>query len=114
MKTRNIIYVTDATNPSVFFTVSISPSLPLWGSQFSISCKVSPGAPGAAFEWALNNSSAIEGVEISQTDAADSAVRGVASTSLEGTWSCVVGYKGQVGRASAALTLKGSILTAGV
>lgn len=79
-----------------------------------MSCEVTPQARGAAVQWTLNNSSSIEAVEISQTDVAHSTVRGVASTRLAGTWSCVVGYKGQEGRASANLTLKGRLLKAGV
>lgn len=107
VKTSNRVNVTDARNISTsFFTVSLSPSVPLWEGQFSISCSVTPRAQGATIQWTLNNSSSIGAIEMSQTTSA-STVRGVASTSQAGTWSCVVGYKGQVGRASASLTIKG-------
>lgn len=99
---------------SLSFTVSISPSVPLWDSQFSMSCSVTPQAQGATVQWTLNNSSSIEATEISQTDTAESTVRGVATASLAGTWSCVVSYKGKVGQASATLTMKGKILKTGV
>lgn len=79
-----------------------------------MSCNVTPQAQGATVQWTLNNNSLIEAVEISQTDTAQSTVRGAASASLAGNWSCVVGYKGRVGRASATLTMKGKILKTGV
>lgn len=72
-----------------------------------MSCKVTPEAQGATVQWTLNNNSSIEAIEISQSDPAESTVRGVASARLAGNWSCVVGYKGQVGRASATLSTKG-------
>lgn len=65
-------------------------------------------------QWTLNNKSSIEAVQISQSNASQSTVRGVASAGLAGLWSCVVGYRGQVGQASATLSLKGQILKAAV
>lgn len=106
-----MIFVTDAINISDFFPVFISPSVPLLDSQFSMSCNVTPQAQGATVRWTLNNSSSIEAGEISRND---TTVREVASASLEGRWSCVVGYKGEVGRASATLTMKGKVLKTGV
>lgn len=105
--------MTDARNISVFFTVSISPSVPLMDSQFSMSCKVTPEAQGATVQWTLNNNSSIEAIKTSQRDTTESTVRGVASARLAGNWSCVVGYKGQVGRAYVTLTTKGKILKTG-
>lgn len=105
--------MTDARNVSVFFTVSISPSVPLLDSQFSMSCKVTPEAQGATVQWTLNNNSSIEAIETSQSKTTESTVRGVASARLAGNWSCVVGYKGQVGRAYVTLTTKGKILKTG-
>lgn len=75
---------------------------------------MTPQAQGATVQWTLNNNSSIEAVEISQTNSTESTVRGVASPSLAGNWSCIVSYKGEVGRASATLSTKGKILKTGV
>lgn len=105
--------VSDIRNIIFRFTVSVSPSVPMWESQFSISCNVTPQAPGATVQWTLNNSPVSEAIEISQSAPTLSVVRGIASANQAGNWTCVVGYKGEVGRASATLTMKGKDLKIG-
>lgn len=85
----------------------------MWESQFSISCNVTPQAQGVTVQWMLNNSPVSEAIEISQSAPTLSVVRGIASANLAGNWTCVVGYKGEVGRASATLTMKGKDLKIG-
>ncbi|XP_029694565.1 lymphocyte activation gene 3 protein-like [Takifugu rubripes] len=89
--------------------VSISPSAPIWDSTFSISCDVTPPAEGATVQWTLNNISSIEAIKTLQVAPTKSLVSGRASARLEGNWTCVVGYKGEVGRASVTLAMKGII-----
>lgn len=113
VKTHNIMYMSDIRNIIFCFTVSVSPSVPMWESQFFISCNVTPQAEGATVQWTLSNSSMSEAIEISQNASTLSVVSGIASASLTGNWTCVVDYKGEVGRASATLTLKGKHLKIG-
>lgn len=102
--------VLDVRNMSFFiFTVSISPLAPMWDSTFSISCDVTPQAEGATVQWTLNNISSIEDIKTLQVTPTKNLVLGRASARLEGNWSCVVGYKGEVGRASVTLTMKGRV-----
>lgn len=81
----------------------------MWDSTFSISCDVTPQAKGATVQWTLNNISSIEAIETLQATPSKSVVLGRASARLEGNWTCVVGYKGEVGRASVTLTMKGRV-----
>lgn len=107
VKTHNM-RVPDVRNMS-FFAVSISPSAPMWDSPFSISCDVTPQAEGATVQWTLNNMSSIEAIETLQVAPTKNHVLGRASDRLEGNWTCIVGYKGEVGRASVTLTMKGRV-----
>lgn len=90
--------------------MSISPSAPLWDSHFSIRCTVTPQAAGATVQWMLNNNPSIEAIETVQVAPTKRLVWGRASAGLEGNWTCVVGYKGEEGRASLTLTVKGRLL----
>lgn len=64
-------------------------------------------------QWMLNNSPFGQHTEItSVSDSTKSVVREKATQRLVGNWTCVVGYKGKVGRASATLFVKGKILKA--
>lgn len=107
VKTHNT-RVSDVRNMS-FFAVSISPSAPMWDSSFYISCDVTPQAEGATVQWTLNNISSIEAIETLQVTPTKRHVFGRASDRLEGNWTCAVGYKGEVGRASVTLTVKGRV-----
>ncbi|XP_044064948.1 lymphocyte activation gene 3 protein-like [Siniperca chuatsi] len=90
--------------------VSVSPSGHIWGNDVSISCDVTPWPYGATVQWMLNNSPFVHQTGItSNRDTAKSVVRGKATARLTGNWTCVVGYKGIEGRASAMLTVKGII-----
>lgn len=93
--------------------MSISPAAPMWDGPFTISCDVTPPAEGAAVQWTLNNLAPMEAIETLQVSPTKSLVVGRASDRLEGNWTCVVGYKGGVGRASVALTMKGRVLKTG-
>ncbi|XP_074509446.1 lymphocyte activation gene 3 protein [Sebastes fasciatus] len=88
--------------------VSVSSSVPVWGSDVSISCKVTPWPYGASVQWTLNNSPFVPQTRFaSSRDTAKHVVREKATVRLTGKWTCVVGYQGNEGRASAALTVKG-------
>lgn len=81
----------------------------MWDSPFSISCDVTPQAEDATVQWTLNNISSIEAIETLQVAPTKRLILGRASAGLEGNWTCVVGYKGEVGRASVTLTVKGRL-----
>ncbi|XP_059195845.1 lymphocyte activation gene 3 protein-like [Centropristis striata] len=89
--------------------VSVSPAVPIWGNDVSISCDVTPWPQGASVEWTLNNSTFTPAGMAPKSDIAKHVVREKASVRLTGKWTCVVSYKGEEGRASAALTVKGII-----
>ncbi|XP_034074838.1 lymphocyte activation gene 3 protein-like [Gymnodraco acuticeps] len=86
--------------------VSLSSPMPLWGSDASISCDVTPWPRGASLQWTLNNRT-FDPQSGSDTD--QRVVREKATVRLTGIWTCVVGFGGREGRASAALTVKGII-----
>ncbi|XP_033495786.1 lymphocyte activation gene 3 protein [Epinephelus lanceolatus] len=90
--------------------VSVSSSGPVWGNNVLISCNVTPKPQGASVEWTLNNSPFVPQAGItSERGDALSVVSEKATVRLTGKWTCIVGYKGNEGRASAALTVKGII-----
>lgn len=88
--------------------VSMSSSVPIWGNDISISCKVTPWPYEASVRWTLNNSPFVPRNAI-VSNRGKHVVREKATARLTGIWTCVVGYKGKEGRASAALTVKGII-----
>ncbi|KAK5861782.1 hypothetical protein PBY51_017232 [Eleginops maclovinus] len=88
--------------------VSVSSSVPMWGSDASISCQVTPWPQGASLQWTLNNNTFKPRTE-SASDTDVHVVREKATLKLSGIWTCLVGYRGKEGRASAALTVKGII-----
>ncbi|XP_060936719.1 lymphocyte activation gene 3 protein-like [Limanda limanda] len=92
-------------------TVSISPSVPLSGRDVSLTCQVTPGFDGsAAVQWMLNDSRFSRETRVtSPGDTFKSIVKEKASARLTGNWTCVVGYRGKEGRASATLTVTGII-----
>ncbi|XP_047188169.1 lymphocyte activation gene 3 protein [Scophthalmus maximus] len=91
--------------------VSISPSVPISGKDVSVTCDVTPGPQGPTVQWMLNDSPFLPQTGILETNGEtfDSIVREKATARLTGNWTCVVGYKGKEGRASAALSVKGII-----
>lgn len=92
--------------------VSISPSVPISGKDVSVTCDVTPGPQGPTVQWMLNDSPFLPQTGILETNGEtfDSIVREKATARLTGNWTCVVGYKGKEGRASAALSVKGEML----
>ncbi|XP_053289012.1 lymphocyte activation gene 3 protein [Pleuronectes platessa] len=93
-------------------TVSISPSAPMSGKDVSFTCQVTPGFDGsaAAVQWMLNDSRFSRQTRVtSPGDKFKSIVKEKASPRLSGNWTCVVGYGGKEGRASAPLTVTGII-----
>ncbi|XP_035018570.1 lymphocyte activation gene 3 protein [Hippoglossus stenolepis] len=92
-------------------TVSISPLVPIWGRDISVTCQVTPGFDAAAaVQWMLNDSRFSRQTRVtSPGDTLKSIVTEKASARLTGNWTCVVGYKGKEGRASATLTVTGII-----
>lgn len=83
-------------------------------NDFSVSCNVTPWPYGASVQWTLNNSPFVQQTEItSNHDTTNSVVREKATARLTGNWTCAVGYKGEVGRASATLTMNGKSLSKG-
>lgn len=91
-------------------TVSTSPVVPVGENEVSITCNVTPWPYGATVQWTLNNSPFVSKTGItSNDDRAESVVREKATARLIGNWTCVVGYKGQEGRASTTLNVKGII-----
>ncbi|KAM6994345.1 lymphocyte activation gene 3 protein [Tautogolabrus adspersus] len=88
--------------------VTISPSVSIWGEDVSITCNVNPWPHGANVGWTLNNSPFVPQTDmtaIRQTP--EQVVREEANPRVAGNWTCVVGYKGKVGRASSTLAVKG-------
>ncbi|XP_076594180.1 lymphocyte activation gene 3 protein [Chaetodon auriga] len=90
--------------------VSISSLVPVWGNDVTITCNVTPGLHGAAFQWMLNNSPFMSrpGI-VFNSNGVESVVREKATARLTGNWTCVMGYKDKEWQASAALTVKGII-----
>lgn len=84
----------------VSFTVSVSPSVPTLGSDVSLGCKVTPEPYGVTVQWMLNNRPFGTGKSV---------VKEKAFARVTGNWTCVVGYAGKEGRASATLAVKGKI-----
>ncbi|XP_042345297.1 lymphocyte activation gene 3 protein-like [Plectropomus leopardus] len=90
--------------------VSVSSPVSIWGKDVLITCNVNPWPQEASVQWMLNNSPFVPKPKIpSDRDTTQSVVREKATVRLTGNWTCVVGYKGKEGRASAALTVKGII-----
>ncbi|XP_035528536.1 lymphocyte activation gene 3 protein-like [Morone saxatilis] len=85
--------------------VSISPSVPIWGKDVTISCNVNPWPNGATVQWTLNNSRFLTPTAIMNKGF----MREKAAARLTGNWTCVVDYKGKEGRASATLTVMGIV-----
>ncbi|XP_039973495.1 hemicentin-2-like isoform X2 [Xiphias gladius] len=90
--------------------VSFSLSVPILGKDVSVTCNVTPWPHGASVHWMLNNSPFVPQTGISSNrDTSKIVVRVKATARLTGNWTCVVGYKGSEGRASATLSVKGII-----
>ncbi|XP_073340857.1 lymphocyte activation gene 3 protein-like [Pagrus major] len=92
--------VTENMVKLIIIKVSVSPLEPMLGSDVSISCNMSPEPYGVTVRWMLNNS---------PFGTAKSVLEEKASARMTGNWTCVVGYEGKEGRASATLTVKGII-----
>ncbi|XP_030248380.1 lymphocyte activation gene 3 protein [Sparus aurata] len=92
--------VTESRIMLIIIKVSVSPSVPMLGSDVSIGCKVTPEPHGVTVRWMLNNR---------PFRTAESVVNVKASVRVTGNWTCVVGYEGKEGRASATLAVKGII-----
>lgn len=93
------------------FTVSISPSGPMWDNDVFISCNVTPMPYGASVWWMLNNSPFVKQSKITLNhNITKSVVREKVTVRLTGNWTCVVSYRGEVGKASVSLTPKGKNL----
>ncbi|XP_062255971.1 lymphocyte activation gene 3 protein-like [Platichthys flesus] len=92
-------------------TVSISPLVAMSGRDVSVTCQVTPGFDAsAAVQWMLNDSQFSRQTRFTSTgDTFKSIVKEKASARLSGNWTCVVGYRGKEGRASATLTVTGII-----
>ncbi|KAE8288958.1 hypothetical protein D5F01_LYC12836 [Larimichthys crocea] len=86
--------------------VSVSQSVAIWGTEVSVSCKVTPWPYGAGVQWMLNSSPF---VPLTGIPSVEGVVKERATEKLTGNWTCMVGYKGKQGRASATLTVKGII-----
>lgn len=92
------------------FTVSFSPPAPLSGSNTELSCALKPWRHGVSVEWMLNNNPYLPQPKTGLHS--DKVSRVLKVTEKErGTWTCVVTYKGERGQASAALDVKGEILS---
>lgn len=66
---------------------------------------------GASVQWMLNNSPYVKRSQITLNhNTTKGVVREKVTVSLTGNWTCVVGYKGEVGKASVSLTPKGKNL----
>ncbi|XP_029283493.1 lymphocyte activation gene 3 protein [Cottoperca gobio] len=90
--------------------VSVSSSVPTWGSYASISCNVTPWPHRASVQWTLNNIPFVPQTgTASRRETSKRVVKEKATARLTGNWTCVVGYKGKEGRASAAVTVNGII-----
>lgn len=92
------------SSSSVSFTVSVSQSVAIWGTEVSVSCKVTPWPYGAGVQWMLNSSPF---VPLTGIPSVEGVVKERATEKLTGNWTCMIGYKGKQGRASATLTVKG-------
>uniref|UniRef100_A0A3Q1HCB5 Lymphocyte activation gene 3 protein-like n=1 Tax=Acanthochromis polyacanthus TaxID=80966 RepID=A0A3Q1HCB5_9TELE len=92
-------WVTQSVVTLRVLTVSVSPSVPLWGNDVSLGCDVSPRPDEASFSWRLNGSPYVLG--------SSSGLTLKASLMLSGNWSCEVTSGGQQVEASAPLTVKG-------
>nr|XP_019948210.1 PREDICTED: obscurin-like [Paralichthys olivaceus] len=90
-------------------TVSISPLVVMSGRDVSVTCTVTPGFNEVtAAQWFLNDSQFPRKTEIiSPGETFKSLVKEKASARLTGKWTCVVGYRGKEGRASATLSVSG-------
>ncbi|KAK2844742.1 hypothetical protein Q5P01_011401 [Channa striata] len=90
--------------------VTVSPSVPIWGRDVSVTCKVSPWPYGASVQWILNNSPFVPKNEITPNlEDRKSVVTEKATAKLSGEWTCVVNFKGTEGRASATASVKGIV-----
>ncbi|XP_029359900.1 lymphocyte activation gene 3 protein [Echeneis naucrates] len=89
-------------------TVSISPVVPILMMDVSIHCGVTHWPNGASVHWMLNNSPFVAGIT-SRRDPSARTLRIKATEEVIGNWTCVVGYNGKQGRASAALSVRGII-----
>ncbi|KAM8871158.1 lymphocyte activation gene 3 protein [Spinachia spinachia] len=88
--------------------VSVSSSAPVWGSDVSIRCNVTPWPRGALVRWTLNDSPfGPQAGVASNTRTIQNAVRGKATATLTGNWTCIVDYRDHEGRASASLSVMG-------
>lgn len=91
--------------------MTVSPSVPIWGADASVTCNVSPWPYGSSVQWMLNNSPFVPRTGIiSNKDTASSVVKEKATARLTGNWTCVVKFKGKEGRASATVSVKGERL----
>lgn len=90
--------------------VSFSPAVPLLLDTFSVNCDVTPWPNGASVRWILNDSAFVPrtGV-ISNGDTSERIVKERATEQLIGKWTCVVGHRGKMVQASAALSLRGIV-----
>lgn len=85
--------------------------VPLLQESFSVNCHVTPWPAGAFVHWILNDRMFVPRTGlISRGDYSERIVNEKATEQLIGNWTCVVGYKGKVVRASAALSLRGEML----
>ncbi|GLD63785.1 lymphocyte activation gene 3 protein [Lates japonicus] len=91
-------------------TVSVSPLVPVWGRDASVTCNVTPWPDGAAVQWMLNNSPFVcqSGTTL-RTDTPQNVVKERATARLTGNWTCLVRYMWKEGEASASLSVKGII-----
>uniref|UniRef100_A0A3P8SW07 Ig-like domain-containing protein n=1 Tax=Amphiprion percula TaxID=161767 RepID=A0A3P8SW07_AMPPE len=92
-------WVTQSVVTLRVLTVSVSPSVPLWGNNVSLGCDVSPRPDEASFRWRLNGSPYIPGTS--------SGLVVKAGLRLSGNWSCEVTSGGRRVEASAPLTVRG-------
>lgn len=108
-KTQDWLYLPQkiTSSVSVSFSVSVSSSAPIWGSDVSITCNVTPWPLEALVRWTLNDSP-FEPQNGAASNTRTAAME-KATGRLTGNWTCVVNYKGQEGRASATLSVQGKI-----
>ncbi|XP_028280255.1 lymphocyte activation gene 3 protein [Parambassis ranga] len=100
--------VTDTFVRLRIIKVSVSPAVAIWGSSVSVTCSVTPWRTGASVQWKLNDSPFVSLTGTTKSEG-QSVVKEKATDRLAGTWTCVVGYAGKEGRASAALSVQGII-----
>ncbi|XP_028984850.2 lymphocyte activation gene 3 protein-like [Betta splendens] len=89
--------------------VTVSPSVPIWGKEVSLTCNVASWPYGSTVQWLLNNRPFRRQARINSDKDTGHVVREKASDKLTGNWTCVVRYKGEEGRASARVSVKGII-----